>query len=106
MSAQSPNPLESHDISDSSLSTVDTSCPRKKRRRTTKKVTRRSYVHHFFQEGTSPEAVQCRICIANSKEAHNYITHKSTTNLRNHLKEHEIYHHNYKNFLDKNNEVS
>ncbi|CAG8813914.1 988_t:CDS:2, partial [Racocetra fulgida] len=105
MSAQSSNPLEFQDVSNSNLSTEDISCPRKKRRRSTKKIARCSYVYYFFKEGTSSETVQCKLYIANSKEAHNYITHSSTTNLRNHLKEHEIYQNNYKNFLDKNNNI-
>ncbi|CAG8622158.1 15794_t:CDS:2, partial [Racocetra fulgida] len=78
MFVQSSDLLESQDISDSSLSIVDTSHPRKKRCRSIKKIALRTY---------------------------NYITHKSTTNLRNHLKEHEIYQHNYKNFLNENNEI-
>ncbi|CAG8754180.1 8263_t:CDS:1, partial [Cetraspora pellucida] len=104
MSVQSSDSLQSQDISNTSLSTVDTSRPRKKKRHTAKSIVRRSYVHYFFKEGTIPKSVQYKVCIANSEEAHDYISHDSTTNLCNYLKEHEIYDYNYKNFLDTNNE--
>ncbi|CAG8796635.1 23034_t:CDS:1, partial [Dentiscutata erythropus] len=86
---------------DTSLSIVNTSSPKRKRHRITKTIALRSFVHFFKKEN---KTAQCKVCIANSKEPYKYITHSSTTNLRNHLEEHEIYKHNYKNFLDENNE--
>ncbi|CAG8818106.1 23087_t:CDS:2, partial [Cetraspora pellucida] len=51
MSVQSYDSLQSQDISNTSLSTVNTS------------------------QGTIPKSIQCKVCIVNSEEAHDYIPH-------------------------------
>ncbi|CAG8737816.1 14501_t:CDS:1, partial [Cetraspora pellucida] len=58
MSVQSSNLLQSQDISNTSLSTVDTSHPRKKRYHTAKSIVQYNYVHHCFKEETIPKSIQ------------------------------------------------
>ncbi|CAG8783346.1 8343_t:CDS:2, partial [Acaulospora morrowiae] len=59
--------------------------------------------------GTIPKTSQCRICIAkltgSKKEAYNYSTYGSTTNLCNHLRKHGINENNYKKFLNEHNKL-
>ncbi|CAG8588736.1 5282_t:CDS:2, partial [Racocetra fulgida] len=59
------------------------------------------FVHSFYKEDSVLQTAKCKICIEKFKD-----THGSTTDLRNYLKEHGINKLNYKNFLDKHNEVN
>ncbi|CAG8559794.1 31289_t:CDS:2 [Racocetra persica] len=106
MSSDPNSPLQSQNSSNNQNATLPTKKNKKtvrkiKTKRTTN-VVRNSFVHFFYVEDFDLQTAQCKICIEKFKdtdtEAYIYQTHGSTTNLRNHLKEHGINELNYKNF--------